>query len=485
MSKKCRYISFLPLMSSSLHLFESKIKNKIYDINELKIFDDFIKGFFTVNARIPNSMKNKHYHKLNNDLGHSLIALVENCKRQNTELIDSLTTILTDKFALWENYITNNTRVELAICSSQNLYNHLTSLIDISKSRIIAYASIDGIEPETYHNEYPIVTKNQLSSLDCDYIFCFDQKTNMITQFSLDTTILNYLSYANTFAGFNSPEFSRQFYEFLLTPKKLDGIITGLSYSLYGIIPSKLNRQFYNLAAPGQDIFYDYEMFKYALSFPEIENSIQYALIGLSYYSFHYDLSKSVNGYRTQYYYPITKTMHHFHSQQEAIKTYELCQQTYKKILYPDHELRFYEMKKDNINNAINWTKEYVFENFSEEEKQAELITIKKDFNKNYLMTSEENKQILINYLALLKQRQIKPIIVVCPTTKVYQECCPKKMKDEFLNTIRELQKSFDFQFLDYFDSDDFTYTDYSDASHLNTNGGEKLTALLNKHIIW
>jgi len=51
-----------------------------------------------------------------------------------------------------------------------------------------------------------------------------------------------------------------------ISKEKYDGVITGLSYLQFGIDAKLLNHEFGNLANPGQDIYFDFELFKWACS---------------------------------------------------------------------------------------------------------------------------------------------------------------------------------------------------------------------------
>lgn len=111
---------------------------------------------------------------------------------------------------------------------------------------------------------------------------------------------------------------------------------------------------------------------------------------------------------------------------------------------------------------------------------QAEL-----DCNKNYPKTVVENTKILKDYLELLMTNNIKPIIVVCPVTKYYSKYFSVRIKEEFLEIINKLQRDYNFQYIDYFESELFDDSLFYDVSHLTFEGGEKFTMLLNEEILW
>ena len=112
--------------------------------------------------------------------------------------------------------------------------------------------------------------------------------------------------------------------------------------------------------------------------------------------------------------------------------------------------------------------------------KQADL-----DCNKNYPKTVEENKIIFEKYIKLLQKYNVKPIVVVCPTSKYYNINFSKRLKDQFFEIIYQMKIKYDFQYIDYFESKLFDDSMFYDVSHLTYEGGEKFTKILNETINW
>ena len=130
----------------------------------------------------------------------------------------------------------------------------------------------------------------------------------------------------------------------------------------------------------------------------------------------------------------------------------------------------------------------YLYTNITllnDEEEGKCIKEVERKYNKNYPLTVEENKKIFKNYLDMLYTNDIKPIIIISPQTKLYQKNISIPIRDQFYEIIDEFQKEYDFQFLDYFYSDDFIDSDFYDVSHLNNKGSIKWTNLLSKDIKW
>ncbi len=258
------------------------------------------------------------------------------------------------------------------------------------------------------------------------------------------------------------------------TKESVEVFITGLSYCLCGIDTKRLIKRALNLAFGSQDLFYDYYLIKYLLnkSLDKIIN-VRHIIIGLSYYSFEYDMSLSAMKNKTVLYYPIVGTAHHFKNINNVFEEYSYNVALAQNII----------KKNEKGGYLINWNKStssIVVDSDVKGRKQAE-----SDSNKNYPKTVKENKQIFKDYLQLLIENNIKPIVVVFPASRYYTKYFSKRIEDEFHSIISEVKQEYKFQYIDYFRSDLFNDDDFQDASHLNPRGAEKFTKILNEIIEW
>jgi RNase H-fold protein (predicted Holliday junction resolvase) len=111
-------------------------------------------------------------------------------------------------------------------------------------------------------------------------------------------------------------------------------------------------------------------------------------------------------------------------------------------------------------------------------------IQAKRDCNKNYPKTVEENVHIFEEYIKMLRENNIEPIVVVFPATKYYYNYFSKRIENEFSAIIDSMRKKFNFVYLDYFKSHVFeTDEDFWDVSHLNESGAQKVTKFINDYI--
>lgn len=328
---------------------------------------------------------------------------------------------------------------------------------------------------EKWNHEYCgkiVYDPDKIHNFNYDFILIASQFNDTIYEQLIDLKvdkkkILQFYKYIDSYNNYIYYEIND------VQRKNPDVVATGISYMCRAIESSELCKSFFNLANPSQDLYFDYEIIKFIL-----ENhrdrifNLKYLFIGLSYYSFEYDLSKSSMKGKVLMYYKKLGKYNNFKDINDISEIDEINMNIGIKIF------RFNRLGVD-----IDWNQKIntIHEINDECGKRQALL----DSNKNYPETVKENKEIFKKYLQLLKENNIKPIVIVCPTSKYYSKYFPKRLKDQFYTIINETRKQYDFQFLDYFDSELFEDNDFYDVSHLNDKGAEKFTKLLNEKVKW
>lgn len=253
----------------------------------------------------------------------------------------------------------------------------------------------------------------------------------------------------------------------MISKKNINGIITGLSYAEVGIKENLLPNNFTNFALSAQDLYYDFLLLKYLYNFKEVKSTLKYVLINLGYYSFDYDMTKTISKYRIHRYVNYFNEYHNNHD-----------------VIGVAINRLFYE-KRISFSDYSNMNKIKEITLLKPNDKNGEYEALKNS-TMNYNDTRHEYENIFENYLLFLKENNLKPIIVVCPASYYYRKYFDKSSKkDKFYNILQKYKKRYDFQIIDYFDSDLFNETDFWDYSHLNGKGAEKFTNILNNEIKW
>lgn len=329
----------------------------------------------------------------------------------------------------------------------------------------------NAIKPGKSFYGYEVYTPEEMMHLSYDYlIVCSifaEDILKQTSQMNLESTKIivwnnelweKYFVYKNFFFRERIEEFDQK-----MLPVEL--LVTGISYANDGIAADRFKVPAFNFAYRSQDLFCDFEIVKYLFDNYNM-STLKYMIIGMSYYSFEYDLSKSNGAWQLLRYYPYIHTLHN------------LINSDYYEE-YNIHMLK--ELENNQFSNEIFKADADTYElNFEEGKNLAKM-----DFNKNYPVTVFENKKILAHYLKYLEDRNIKPIIVIVPVTKYYAKHCPIGIKEKFYRNLDEILGSRDIQVLDYFDQLEYTDDFFYHVTHLNKRGAEKFTEKLNLDINW
>lgn len=347
----------------------------------------------------------------------------------------------------------------------------MVNLLD-KKVNILAFADNNESKWGEIFREKEIISPSKIKEFSYDYIVIASQFNeeiyNQLIHMNIKKeTIFQYIK----FLDMMWKPFESRIYYFEKNIDKIETLITGISYAMAGLKDTFLKKTGYNFASDSQDLFYDYHIFKYILE--NFKHNLKYAIIGLCYYSFQYDMSLSSMKNKTMIYYSILKTSHNFKTNFDFDKEYNINKGIANNILRKN-QTGYYDFSRE-----LKILSDFEYKGVLGK-KQAEI-----DCNKNYPKTVEENKKIFKDYLNLLKKHNIKPVVIVFPASKYYTDHFLKKIEDEFHFIIREAKEEYDFQYIDYFRTDLFNEDEFWDVSHLNPKGAEKFTQILNREIQW
>ncbi len=344
---------------------------------------------------------------------------------------------------------------------------------------IVCYCDNDKSKWLKIHNNKIIINPQKIREIEFDYIVIASQFNepiyNQLIELKVDRRkILQFFKYLDS--NFNYVKHNLNLLE--EQRKNLEVIATGISYMQKAINQEMVCKKLINLANHSQDLYYDCNLIRYVLE--NYKNDLlkfKYIFLGMNYYSFEYDMSKSAMKGKIPIYYEAIGKSHHMNKIDDVIIFKQINERIAQNIFkYQENGFVKIDWFENNFESNTN-----IFEiNEVIGMRQALL-----DGNKNYPETVKENIQIFKDYLKILKDNSIKPIVIVCPVSKYYAKYFPQRLKNEFYAIINETSKEYDFQFIDYFNNDLFDDEDFYDVSHLNNKGAEKFTKILNEIIEW
>ncbi|PRR79404.1 hypothetical protein CLLI_08840 [Clostridium liquoris] len=318
----------------------------------------------------------------------------------------------------------------------------------------------------TSHFDVKEIREVILRNTNFDYIVIMEKDDDKFKSIISELMLLNIdESKIFDFYSYNYPYYIEGFEYKLnsfLKKSRIDMLVTGLSYGEIGLDCNKINIPSFNFALSGQDIFFDYQLFKFLLKFSNLKNNIKYVLISMGYYAFDYDLSKAEQCTRIHRYYADLGETHNYNN----ILHLRLCNALYKMHDYENDYKMYHNYKLNTKLNLKN-------------RKQEDKIAIRQA-TMNYPETRKENKLIFKIYLDLLTENNIVPIITVLPVSKYYRKFYEDNyQKDKFYKIMNEFKINYKFEIFDYFHNDMFEDEDFFDYSHLNKYGAERFTNML------
>lgn len=256
---------------------------------------------------------------------------------------------------------------------------------------ILAYIDSNA-KPNMIFQGKKVILPEQIERYEYDYILVIsqyiDEIQKRINELKIEKSEVKFLFERNhklMFEELYSIE-KENYNKLLLKLHQPDMIITGTSYHMLGIdVKCFKNLNVDNFALSSQDLFYDYMIVRwlYENKLKEMKK-VRNCIVGISYYSFEYDFSLSVNKERIIRYYPYIMDGHHFLKENEF--------EGYAKK-------RLEELEESRV--VLDLFTPIVSEACVINEQNGQ-IAATRDFNKNYPETIRENIRILENYLNFL-----------------------------------------------------------------------------------
>ena len=174
---------------------------------------------------------------------------------------------------------------------------------------IICYVDNDSLKWNKKLKGKLILDPNEINNIKYDYVIIASQYNSEIFSQLVELKIsaeqiFEYLGFIKN--QYNPFEYKMKLFEENIL--SYESFITGISYFVSGIDGNTLKKKGVNFSFDSQDLYYDYNIAKYILE--NYETKFKYAIIGMNYYSFEYDLSLSSMKDNIKLYYPRLKKSH-------------------------------------------------------------------------------------------------------------------------------------------------------------------------------
>lgn len=245
--------------------------------------------------------------------------------------------------------------------------------------------------------------------------------------------------------------------------------VTGISPTEAGIDINEFKRKAINFATSSQDLYYNFQIAKSVILCGGGHSKIRYALIGLTAYFFHYDLSK-ILAYKSR--------MLHYLIAFNDLHNFPVPIDIYKKFLREEWLAKKPSIQYVNI-NGYKTQRVMTQKDIDSDDGGAKAWR-----NKFHPETRDENIKILDDYLTLCEENNIRPIMFRVPSSEKYMSNFDPRKIEEFEVIVKQaLSKHPSACFVDGWKLEGFTYADFYDHAHLNVHGAAKFSAYLNDFI--
>ncbi len=255
-------------------------------------------------------------------------------------------------------------------------------------------------------------------------------------------------------------------------------IVLGASHANHAINPTFLNKKTLNLANIGQDLYYDAEIAKKVL---EKSNTIKTIIVTITYFSFDYRMVDRPDFWRSFSYTHVWNITNENPRLQLDPRSYSLL------ALYEPLNAITYAKKIFDIDfapsiekNGWNRADGIAFDlSDSAGEKLARLHTATLD--KKYRKENEEN---LENLIKNAQKNNVKIILVTPPVFASYARHIDSQIYEYMQGATKEISEKYTTSYFNYLEDTRFVESDYSDVDHLNTQGAEKFSRIVNTEVL-
>ena len=284
--------------------------------------------------------------------------------------------------------------------------------------------------------------------------------------------------------------------------------VLGSSYLLYGIRTGFFTAKAYNFAANSQDLYYSRKMYeKFGSRLP-----LRYIVVGVSRYAFGFDVSKNERRMIFQYSNlgisprdssaekweaGKKRTSAHSRPAQPFNLSYFLQRHLEKSMLYRNRTVFLIRLYTRLFPASTPSQKS---ENASPKPQHFPLQMLRMKLKpvtaaghaQKHLSAFDQNLRPYAKHDldALIDQalsQGIRVLIVSPPMREDYQSALTAELKDSFQVDIKDVLSVYrdnpSVRFLDLFSDKRFLPEDFGDPDHLNPQGAEKLTKILNAEI--
>lgn len=251
----------------------------------------------------------------------------------------------------------------------------------------------------------------------------------------------------------------------------IEVLILGSSHAMDGIDPNQFSLYAHNLAFGSQSIYFDRKL---AEKYLPVLPRLKYVLLTLDYNSLSYDHDEG-RDFFYKYYYNLDYKDRKF-CKESFLQSFFVYTPEQTLSLMTNH--RPVRLMKGWMNKAVR--KDEKVTSVESNELRAKV------FN-NTVNTWNGGDSVLNDLealLNLLQSHKITPVIITFPNYSLLRSFLDSTIIERNRSLGNALSQKYQIPYLDYFDDDSFTLSDYFNCDHLNEQGAAKLSQKINAVIM-
>lgn len=255
----------------------------------------------------------------------------------------------------------------------------------------------------------------------------------------------------------------------------IDCFATGISYAEVGLdldcLPSWHG---VNLAASSQDLYYGMKTAEYALGHDK-DHRIKFCLIGLSPYSFLYDMAYSFAARPFCYQYAVVFQEFRKDHPQAAF---------FENALKPSWKQYFeqFSFSPDEVDIHLSKNRQNLRQDINAQDLIDFNMILKEVSGKYNADVLARNIDHMKAYVALCHEHHVVPIAFVLPFTKLLRRSYPADRLDLFRSILSFFRQTSGLHVIDLFDLE-LDYSHYYDLTHLNQKGATVVSEIINERV--
>ncbi len=257
--------------------------------------------------------------------------------------------------------------------------------------------------------------------------------------------------------------------------KDCEVLVLGSSHALHGINPVFFGHKGFNMASTSQGLYHDKEIFiRHAPSLQKLK----YVIVNVSYFSLEADMESGPEYWRTFFYY-------HFYGipPQRWLLRWDI--RNFSMLaLYGPQSVKYLKSLPGELRGNVTetgWCPLGVFPGaISDEHGKARMKFFHKFMREDY---RSENIRYMREIIEPCLRGGITPVLLTTPVSRTCSTYIDEVKFSWWRECIERLCAEYKLRHLNYFTDSRFSFEDFSDNDHLNGEGAEKLSKIIDAEI--